>query len=133
MTALRNTYKAYERLKREQHIDTLFRTGKAFSVYPLKFIWSLVPRNDDIAPVRAGVAVPKKKFRRANRRHRVRRLVTEAWRLNKHILYNAIPAGQQLHVFMVYVSAEEPDFSNLQAVVQQGIQKLMTLTGGQDA
>ncbi len=123
--AIRNTFKAYERLKREQHIDTLFRKGKAFSVFPLRFIYLLAPLGpQDLSPVQVGFTVSKKKFRSSVQRNRVRRLMREAWRLQKHDLYAAIPEGQQLHVFVIFTDATLPAFDALQTLMAQGMEKL---------
>ena len=84
----------------------------------------LVPRADELAPARAGFSVPKKKFRKSVHRHHIRRLMVESWRLNKSELYPAIPAGKQLHLFIIYTSTEAPDFFTLQLQMQKGIIKL---------
>ena len=123
--AIRNTFKAYERLKREQHIDTLFHTGKAFSVFPVKFIWLLVPRGAEVSPVRVGFSVPKKKFRSSVHRNRVRRLMREVWRLNKQEIYPAIPAQSQLHLFLIFTNAEMPILETLQQTITKGIGQLI--------
>ncbi|MBL7683770.1 MAG: ribonuclease P protein component [Flavipsychrobacter sp.] len=123
-SAIRNTFKAYERLKREQHIDTLFRTGKAFSFSPVKFLYIVVPRGAEYSPALAGFTVPKKKFRKSVQRHRIARLLREAWRLNKHSLYAVIPPDKQLHVFLIYTGIEMPEYSIIEASVQKGVAAL---------
>ncbi|RYD59542.1 MAG: ribonuclease P protein component [Sphingobacteriales bacterium] len=122
--AIRYTFKAYERLKREQHIDTLFRTGKAFSISPVRFIYLAVPRSAGSSPVQAGFSVPKKKFRKSVDRHRIRRLMVESWRLNKHILYAALPTDKQLHLFLIYTGIEMPEIGPIQQSVISAIEKL---------
>jgi ribonuclease P protein component len=122
--AIRFTFKDYERLKREQHIDTLFRKGKAFSIYPIKLIYLAVPRGAEVAPARVGFSVPKKKFRRSVHRHRVRRLMVEGWRKNKHALYSAIPQHIQLHIFLLYLDTSLPELLPLDATITACINKL---------
>lgn len=123
--AIRYTFKVYERLKREQHIDTLFRKGKAFSVFPLRFIYTLVPRaGEPASAAQAGFSVPKKKFRSSVHRHRIRRLMVEAWRLNKHTLYPAVPEAMQLHVFFIFNDTRMPDYGPVQEAMLKGIAKL---------
>ncbi|XZF16703.1 ribonuclease P protein component [Chitinophagaceae bacterium MMS25-I14] len=122
---MRNTFKAYERLKREQHIDTLFRKGKAFSVFPLKCICLPVARPEKASPVQVGFSVPKKKFRHSVDRHRVRRMVFEAWRLQKQELYDAIPATLQLHIFLIFTHTAQPDIEQAKTAVHGCIRKLI--------
>jgi len=124
--AIRYTFKVYERLKREQHINTLFLSGKAFSVFPVRLIYTLVPRTGDaLAPAQAGFSVPKKKFRSSVHRHRVRRLMVEAWRLHKHTLYPLIPADKQLHLFFIFTDNRMPDgYEPVKEAIVKGLNKL---------
>ena len=68
--------------------------------------------------------MPKKRFRKSVQRHRIRRLMVEAWRLNKHSLYAAFPAEQQLHLFIIYTGHEEPKYTEVEAAMKKGIEKL---------
>lgn len=125
MIAIRNTFKVYERLKKEQHINTLFLSGKAFSVFPLRLVYTVNPRPEGKAsPALAGFSVPKKKFRHSVDRHRIRRLMVEAWRLNKHALYSAIPADKQLHVFCVFVDKTMPEYDAVKTAMVPALSKL---------
>jgi ribonuclease P protein component len=71
-----------------------------------------------------GFSVPKKKFRHSVQRHRITRLMREAWRLNKHSLYEAVPAETQLHIFIIYTDNTLPDFTTVQNVIIKGIEAL---------
>lgn len=125
--AIRHTFKVYERLKREQHIHTLFRTGKAFSVFPVKFIYRIVPAEgiaEKGSNVQVGFSVPKKKFRSSVDRHRVRRLMVESWRLNKHILIESMPGGCTIHIFLIFLNPELPEYAPVETAVTTGIKKL---------
>ena len=86
----------------------------------------MVPRGAELSPVLAGFSVPKKKFRHSVQRHRITRLMREAWRLNKHGLYAAIPADTQLHIFFIYTDNQLPDFATIEAVMKKGIERLQT-------
>jgi ribonuclease P protein component len=125
--AIRYTFKVNERLKREQHINTLFLTGKAFSVFPLRLIYLPVAATGGAAdsPAMAGFSVPKKKFSSSVHRHRIRRLMVEAWRHHKHTLYAAIPEGQQLHIFLIFTDRNMPDQQTVLDGVVKGIDKLV--------
>lgn len=54
--------------------------------------------------------------------------MVEAWRLHKHQLYSAVPADKQLHVFLIFTSAELPEYETVQAAVVKGIGKLRDLS-----
>lgn len=122
----RHTLKAEERLKREKDLETLFRQGKAFSVFPLKLIWLLtVPRpGEEGVLVKTAFTAPKKKFRKAVHRNRVKRLMRESWRLQKNRLYPCVPAGMQLHVFLIFTGAVLPLYPEVFAAAQKGIDRL---------
>lgn len=113
-----------ERLKREQNIETLFRSGKAFSVFPLRIIWRFHPKGQEKYPVRAGFSAPKKKFRHAVDRNRIKRMIREAWRLQKHTIYELVPADLQLHLFFIFTDNVLPDQPAITAAVSKGISKL---------
>ena len=74
----------------------------------------------------AGFSVPKKKFRSSVHRHRVRRLMVEAWRLNKHVLYDVIPADKQLHMFFMFTGKEMPEYEPVKEALTKAITQLIT-------
>jgi len=101
----RATLQAEERLKLRKHIETLFQKGEAFSVLSLRVVYLLTDSvGPGASPVRVGFSIPKKRIRKANSRNRIRRLLKEAWRTQKGLLYNNIPEGKQLHCFLIYIS-----------------------------
>jgi ribonuclease P protein component len=122
--AARYTLGAGERLKREQHIEALFRTGKALSVFPLRIIWQLVPKAAEPFTIRAGFSAPKKKFKRATDRNSIKRLLREAWRLQKPALESGIPEGRQLHIFILFTDKALPDYDAVYAAIGKGIVQL---------
>ncbi len=74
--------------------------------------------------MQVGFSVPKKKFRSSVQRHRIRRLMAEAWRLHKHLLYAHIPEDRQLHLFLIFTDIKMPEYELVQAAVVKGIGKL---------
>ncbi|WP_190277288.1 ribonuclease P protein component [Taibaiella lutea] len=122
----RYTLQAIERLKLRKQIETLFQTGEAFSVFPLRIVYRLIPLSDASAsPVQVGFSIPKKRIKKAVGRNRVRRLLKEAWRLQKHPLYEAMPQNQQLHCFLIYTGEPLLTFEEAKKAVLKLQQKLI--------
>jgi ribonuclease P protein component len=78
-------------------------------------------------PAQFALSVPKKKFPKAVHRNRVRRLVREAWRLNKHKLYESAPeeSGAAIAVMVLYTATEELPFSAIEVAMKQLIRRLV--------
>lgn len=105
---MNNTFTKQERLKSQILIDKLFAGGNAsMAVFPLRVVYMPVEkvRGEEgaaLPPVSILVAVPKKRFRHAVDRNRMKRLVREAYRLNKHILWNAL-ADRDMRLVLGFV------------------------------
>ncbi|MDP2722352.1 MAG: ribonuclease P protein component [Bacteroidales bacterium] len=103
MEATRYTFKKAERLNSVVLIDNLFERGESMFVYPFKVVYMENP-NHVFPPVQILVVVPKRVFKQAVDRNRVKRLIREAYRTNKHRLWEKRgQAAQQLLVGFVYV------------------------------
>ena len=122
--AARYTLCAGERLKREQHIEALFRSGKALSVFPVRIIWRLEPSRTGPFAVRAGFSAPKKKFKRATDRNRIKRQLRDAWRLQRLPLEAIVPADQELHLFILFTDKALPEFEAIYEAIGKGILQL---------
>jgi ribonuclease P protein component len=86
-----NTLGKHERLKHRKLIGQLFSKGHSFLVYPYKVVWMAAPTPGE-APVNVMFAVTKRSFKAAVKRNRMRRLMKEAYRLNKGELYTSLMA-----------------------------------------
>lgn len=127
-TPIRHTLKAYECLKRQKHIDTLFSQGKAYSVFPLtvKYLSGMNENGEPIA-LKAGFSVSKKKFKHAVKRNRAKRLMREAWRLNKYLVDN-IPENRQLHLFFIYTHTVLLSYKEVETAMLKCIVKLKMIS-----
>jgi len=96
-----------ERLKSFKVIDSLFSKGKSMLVYPFSVIWIEETKTDNLYPAKFTISVSKKKFKRAVKRNRIKRLTKEAYRLNKFILYDfLIENNLQIAFMLVYIEKE---------------------------
>ncbi len=79
------TFKKEERLYEKKLMEQLFKGGKSFFVFPFKVFYVVVERAAPY-PAKVLVSVPKRNFKKAVDRNRIKRLVREAYRRNKAVL-----------------------------------------------
>ena len=100
------TFRKRERLVSRLLIDQLFGTpaSRSLAQFPLRVVYLLRERGDGDEPIQMLVSVPKKRFKHAVDRNRVKRQVREAYRLNKQPLYDALPADKALTLAFVWLA-----------------------------
>ncbi|WP_317045208.1 ribonuclease P protein component [Formosa algae] len=79
---MKHTYGKTEKLKSKITIEKLFTEGKSVSAYPLRLVYLKTSFEDNVT-IKAGVSVSKRNFKLAVDRNRIKRLLREAYRLNK--------------------------------------------------
>jgi len=113
-----------ERLKSQKLLQFVFDNGRAITAYPLKLIYLAVP-DSDIAHSQMGVMVGKKKFKRAVARNRIKRTIREAYRLNKHLIFNNIEGK---YAFLIlYIGNDLPTFETVEIAMVSLFDKLITV------
>ena len=74
--------------------------SRSFAAFPLRVVYLVQPllqaENPEKAAAQMMVSVPKRKFKHAVDRNRVKRQLREAFRKNNPLLYDTLPQGQQL-------------------------------------
>lgn len=119
-----NSFGKAEHLYGENRIARLFTQGDAFIVYPLRVVYILGGNKED-EPVKVMVSVPKKRFKRAVKRNKLKRLMREAYRLNKELLVeDARKNDLQIHLSFNYVSNDEVDFETMDKKMKSTLQRL---------
>jgi ribonuclease P protein component len=105
------SYPKSEKLKSKKTIDLLFSKGKSVSKYPLRLVY--VESDFDISEsrdfgtaqkIKMGVSVSKKYFKHAVDRNYFKRLLREAYRLNKHLLIDHL---EKPHAFMFFYQSND--------------------------
>lgn len=79
------SYPKEEKLKGKKIIDLLFSDGKSVGKYPLRLVYVKHDFEENV-PLKMGVSVSKKYFKKAVDRNYFKRVLRECYRLNKHLL-----------------------------------------------
>ena len=104
----RSTFKKRERMVSLKLIESLFGGGCSFSVaaFPLRAVYMLSERQTGDSPVQLLISVPKKRFKHAVDRNRVKRQIREAFRQHKDLLWQVVPEEQRLLLAFIWLSDE---------------------------
>ena len=116
------TFNKQEKLKSKKYIEQLFIEGKSVSAYPLKLIY-LKMNHDGQYPIKVGVSVSKRKFKSAVKRNRIKRLLREAYRKQKHIIYENCSDN---YIFMfLYIDENEQNYVFIEEKMTNLLQKFL--------
>lgn len=117
---MRNTYSKVEKLKSQKEIERLFSEGKSVAVYPLRLVFIKLPDTQETG-LKIGISASKKYFKKATQRNRIKRLLREAYRLNKTLLWDDQTGFYVM--MLIYQSREEISNSELQQKTIQLFEK----------
>jgi len=110
------SYPKKEKLKSQKLIEQLFSEGKSVSAFPLRMVYLKTVFNDDVQ-FKTGVSVSKRNFKNAVDRNRIKRLLREAYRLNKTSYFNNILGS---YAFMIlYIGKDGTDFDSIETKMKQ--------------
>ncbi len=102
-TTPQHTFPKAEKLCSDTAIERLFTDGQSVAKFPLRAVY----RQNDSDVTRVLISVSKKRFHHAVDRNRVKRLVREAYRLNKQLLN--VP--QTLDLAFIFIGNKLPDYN----------------------
>ncbi|TDL99824.1 MAG: ribonuclease P protein component [Flavobacteriaceae bacterium] len=102
-----------KKLKKRKDIELLFQKGIGKNFFPLRAIY--LPQQEPKNGVKVLFSVPKKRFKKAVDRNKIKRLLREAYRLNQP------KDGPGLHLAFIYVSSELPAKNSLQIPVMDSL------------
>lgn len=119
------TFPKKEKLKSKKLIEKLFLEGKAVTAFPIRLLY-LQTTFEDGSKIKTGVSVSKRNFKKAVDRNHIKRLLREAYRLNKPEYFNNITTS---YAFMIlYLGKDDADFdsvnSKLKIVFKMFLEKI---------
>lgn len=117
----------HERLKSDVLISRLYTDGKSISKYPVRLTY-LVHTQDfySDSSVKVSINASKKGLRLAVNRNRMKRLLREIYRHNKHPLINFAGARNCcLSMGIVYVGSQLNDYQTLERVFIKVLRRAM--------
>jgi ribonuclease P protein component len=109
-TTISYTFNKLERLCSPIEIDQLFENGISKNARPLKLMYCANAH----AMSKIVIIVPKRSFKRANKRNVLKRRMREAYRLNKHLIQTIAP---HYNIALLFVAKEPADFATINASV----------------
>ena len=116
------SFRKNERLKSRKTIGMLFKSGSSFGVYPLRAVWQVGQNSGELGAFQVAVSVPKKKFRKAVDRNRLRRQVKEAYRLHRNQLdFEVLPS---VSLMILYTGVEALPYAVIDAAMVRMLRKL---------
>ncbi|MFN4298394.1 MAG: ribonuclease P protein component [Thermaurantimonas sp.] len=104
-----------EILKKKAVFDSLFTNGKSVVFFPIKILWT---ENQSF-----GVAfiAPRKAFKKAHDRNRIKRLLREGYRLHKNLLNLH---NKNIAVLFIYIGKKLPRWSEIDQAFKKIVQEL---------
>jgi len=106
--------------------ETFEKQNKIFN-FPFKVLInsSVLPTTK---PAQVLFTVPKRNFKLAVDRNRIRRRIKEAYRKNKHALYQYLDVNNlQLAIIIIYIGKEDMSYSEIEKKIILSLQKIIPL------
>ena len=106
-----------ERLGSRKILENIFETGKAINEFPFRLLWIESPVEEKKI-LKIAISVPKKKIKRAVDRNKIKRLIKESYRLNKHTILSTIEtSGKKFSAIIIFTGKEEMTYKETEAKI----------------
>ncbi|MDD4597816.1 MAG: ribonuclease P protein component [Lentimicrobiaceae bacterium] len=114
------TFRKQERLSGTVAIELLFTKGNSLFKHPVRLVWRFT---SDASGYRVLFSIPKRNFHRAVDRNRIRRLMRECYRKNKHLLHE-LKEGEGCDFAFLYSGKTMPEYKTMETIIIFLLQRL---------
>lgn len=101
-----------QKLKSRKAIAQLFIEGQSVKSFPIKMIYLPIDK-EEISETKVAFSVPKRNFKLAVDRNRVKRLLREAYRLHQYEFFDG--NNQNYHIMFIYMSNKMPTYLEVES------------------
>jgi len=117
-----NKFPKSERLRSKKQIEELFSRGTSFTIYPLRVVFLRKPLESKL-PNQVLVSIPKKVFKKAVDRNKLKRRIREAYRLNKQVIENG-QVGFYFIIGYIYIGKGIANYETIKDKLKQSLLRL---------
>jgi ribonuclease P protein component len=118
-------FRKEERLCSIKQIEQLYSQGSSFSFYPFRIIYRSTSAQE--VPIQVVISVPKRKFKSAVDRNRIKRQIREVYRHSKEdLLYpQLVERKVSLHLLIIYTGNEINTSKHIQKKLNLALERLL--------
>ena len=114
---MNTTFPKHQKLESRKDIKALFEEGKTVTKYPVKLLWLPLGQQE----TKAGFAVAKRNFKSAVARNKIKRLMREAYRLQKQEIQGR---HKTFNLLFLYIGKDVASFKTIDKAVVGALKKL---------
>ena len=119
---MRNTFPKHERLYLKKLIKLLFDQGKSYNLFPIKLVYL---QSQEIVHHQALFTVPRRNFKKAVDRNRIKRQMREAYRLHKYRIPYSPGKDVRFLLAYIYIAKKQHTYQDIESKIKVSVDRLI--------